>query len=239
MQNNFENPVQWSAATVSTQTARFMSRVYGWMTLGVAMSGLVAYGLFQNTDLVSLMAQNRGTFLVLMLIQFGMVMVLTRAMARMSSAVAGLLFFLYSAITGVIFSFIFMIYTQDSIFSMFFLTSFAFAGLSSFGFITKKDLGPVGSFCMMGLFGLIGYSLISLFFPSMMTGVASMVAGAVGILIFSGLTAYDTQRIKAFYRPGQEGSAEDSKLVIQGALILYLDFINLFLSVLRVFGRRR
>ncbi len=239
MQNNYESPVQWSQATISTQTARFMSRVYGWMTLGVAMSGIIAYGIFQNTELAAMMLQSRGAVMVIMLLQFAAVITLTAAMPKLSSTVAGLLYFLYSALTGVTLSFIFLIYTQDSIFSMFFLTAFAFAGLSSFGFITKRELGPVGSFCMMGLFGMIGYSLIALFFPSMMTGSASMIMGALGVLVFSGLTAYDTQRIKSMYQPGQEGTEQDRKVAIYGALTLYLDFINLFLSILRIFGRRR
>lgn len=239
MQNNYENPIHLSQASVGSQTANFMSRVYGWMASGVAMSGIVAYGIFQNTQLTMALLQNRGAFMGMMIVQFALVIGLSAAMNRISSTVAGLLFFLYSAITGVTLSVMFLIYTQDSIFSMFFLTAFSFAGLSAVGYTTKKDLGPVASFCMMGLFGMVGYTLLSFFFPSMMGGGASMVIGALGILVFSGLTAYDTQKIKAMYAQGQYGAEGERKLAISGALRLYLDFINLFLSLLRVFGRRR
>jgi FtsH-binding integral membrane protein len=239
MENNMDRPVSWSEEEALTKTGKFMSSVYGWMMMGVAMSGLVAYGIFQNTDLALAIASNRAAVWGIFIVQFALVMGLSAAMNRISAGVAGFLYFLYSAITGVTLSFIFLIYAQDSIFSMFFLTAFAFGGLSAVGYFTKKDLGPVRSFCMMGLFGMIGYAILAMFLPSFGGGQASMVFGAVGILVFSGLTAYDTQKIKALYNQGSHTEQGDRKLAILGALTLYLDFINLFLSLLRVFGRRR
>ena len=149
MENNFQNSVNWSEAAAISKTARFMSRVYGWMMLGVAMSGIVAYAISENTALALSILQNRSAFWGIFIVQIALVMVLSAAMNRISSTVAGFLYFLYAAVTGVTFSFIFLVYTQASIFSMFFLTSFAFGGLSAVGYLTKKDLGPVGSFCMM------------------------------------------------------------------------------------------
>ena len=157
----------------------------------------------------------------------------------MSSVTATLIYLAYAALTGLTLSVIFLIYTQDSIEQVFMITSFAFAGLSAFGYFTKRDLGPIGTFCTMGLFGLVGFSLISLFFPSLMTSQVSYVYSLAGVLIFSGLTAYDTQKIKASNILGNEGTDEDHKETIFGALTLYLDFINLFMMLLRLMGGRR
>jgi FtsH-binding integral membrane protein len=239
MENNMNRPLTWQEEEALTKTGKFMSSVYGWMMLGVAMSGIVAYGIFQNTEFAMMIAQNRAAMWGMFIVQFALVMGLSAAINRISASVAGFLYFLYAAITGVTLSFIFLIYAQDSIFSMFFLTAFSFGGLSAVGYFTKKDLGPVRSFCMMGLFGMIGYALIAMFVPSLNGGGASMIFGAIGVLVFSGLTAYDTQKIKAMYNQGAHTEESDRKLAILGALTLYLDFINLFLSLLRVFGRRR
>ena len=222
-----------------SEIARFMSRVYGWMMLGIAMSGLVAWQVSQNPVVVEAIFTNRPLFWMLVILQFGAVIVLSAAINRLSALAAGFIYFAYAALTGVTLSSIFLIYAQDSLLSMFLLTGFSFAGLSAFGFVTKKDLGPIASFCMMGLFGLIGFSILSMFFPSLMSTGASMAVGVIGVLIFSGLTAYDTQKIKSLHRPGFSGTESDRKLAIYGALALYLDFINLFLSLLRLFGRRR
>jgi hypothetical protein len=119
------------------------------------------------------------------------------------------------------------------------VTAFSFAGLSAFGYVTKKDLGPIGTFCHMGLWGLIGFSLLSFIFPSIMGSTAQTVYSLCGIVIFAGLTAYDTQKIKAMNVLGNEGTSEDHKETIYGALKLYLDFINLFLMILRLMGNRR
>lgn len=216
-----------------------MSRVYGWMMLGLALSGLVAYSVAENTNIALFIVQNKSAVWGIFILQFALVIFLSAAMNRISSLLAGFLYFLYAGVTGVTLSLIFLIYARDSIFSMFFLTAFAFGGLSAVGYLTKRDLGPVGSFCMMGLFGMVGFSILAFFFPSLGGGRASPVFGAIGVLVFSGLTAYDTQKIKAIYQRNKSSAEAESKLAVFGALTLYLDFINLFLSLLRVSGRRK
>lgn len=235
------NQRKYSSLDVGSRSkvqAGFMTRVYQWMSIGVLLTAGISTYIGTNEALATTIATNRGLFWVLIIAQFGVVIGLSAMINRMTAAMALGLFMLYSALTGVTFSTIFLIYTQASIQSAFFTTACGFAGLSAFGFFTKKDLGPVGTFCSMGLFGLIGYSLLALFFPTMMGGAAGLVFSLVGLLIFAGLTAYDTQKIKLM---GQHAYSEEerSKLTVIGALTLYLDFINLFLIILRFTGDRR
>lgn len=222
----------------SAVTAGFMTRVYQWMFIGVLLTAGVSTYIGTNESLAMSIASNKGLFWVLVIAQLGVVIGLSAMINKMSTALALGLFFLYSALTGVTFSTIFLIYTQASIQSAFFTTAIGFGGLSAFGYFTKRDLGPVGTFCSMGLFGLIGYSLLAIFFPSMMGGTAGLVFSLIGLLIFAGLTAYDTQKIKAM---GQYARTEEerSKVTVIGALTLYLDFINLFMIILRFTGDRR
>ena len=140
---------------------------------------------------------------------------------------------------GTTLSTIFLVYEMGSIQGAFFCTSAAFAGLSFFGLVTKRDLGPIGTFCHMALWGLIAFGLLSIFFPSMQSGGMGILYNVAGILIFAGLTAYDTQKIKEMNIIGNEGTEEDQKEAIYGALTLYLDFLNLFLHILRLMGNRR
>ncbi|MAF77671.1 MAG: hypothetical protein CME60_05865, partial [Halobacteriovoraceae bacterium] len=158
---------------------------------------------------------------------------------KLKAMTATLLYLLYSALNGVTLAVIFLIYTQESIFSVFLTTAIAFGGLSAFGYLTKKDLGPIGTFCTMGLWGLVGFGLLSFIFPSLMGARTSWVYNIVGLIVFSGLTAYDTQKIKSMGRDLREGSEEGQKMTIIGALKLYLDFINLFLFLLRLMGGKR
>lgn len=218
--------------------ASFMTRVYQWMCIGVLLTAGISAYIGNNEQMAMAIVQNKFLFWGVVIAQFGVVIGLSAMIQRMSTATAIGLFLLYSALTGVTFSTIFLIYTQGSIQSAFLTTAIGFAGLSAFGLVTKKDLGPVGTFCSMGLFGLIGYSLLAIFFPSMMGGTAGLVYSLVGLLIFAGLTAYDTQKIKLM---GQHAinADERSKITVLGALTLYLDFINLFLIILRFTGDRR
>lgn len=209
------------------------------MTGGILLSGAVAYTIGETPELAYKIISNRVLFWILIGLQFGAVLTLSLAIKKIRSLTAAALYLGYAALTGVTLSVIFLAFTKDSIASVFLLTSISFAGLSAFGYVTKRDLGPVGSFCMMGLFGLVGYSLLSLFFPSMMGGQGQMIYSIVGVIVFAGLTAYDTQKIKAMNILGNEGTDEDRKEAIFGALTLYLDFVNLFLNLLRLFGKRR
>ena len=218
--------------------AGFMTKVYQWMAIGVLITAAIASYIGSNESIALTIASNKILFWGVVIAQFGVVIGLSAMINRMSAATAMGLFLLYSALTGVTFSTIFLVYSMPSIQSAFFTTAIGFAGLSGFGYITKRDLGPVGSFCMMGLFGLIGYSLLAMFFPAMMGGAAGLVYSLVGLLIFAGLTAYDTQKIKMM---GQHAinADERQKITVIGALTLYMDFINLFLIILRFTGDRR
>jgi FtsH-binding integral membrane protein len=209
------------------------------MTAGLCATAFVAWFVSQTPALVETLVGNRAIFWVLIIAQLGAVFALAGLINKLSATTAGLIYFGYAALTGVTLSVIFLAYTTSSVTSVFGLTAFSFAGLSGVGLVTKRDLGPVGSFCTMGLFGLVGFGLLSLFFPSLLAGPGSFVYGIVGVLVFAGLTAYHTQKIKAMNVIGNEGTDDDRKEAIYGALTLYLDFINLFLSLLRLMGRRR
>src|ERR1700681_4791299 len=221
----------FGSATIAAENARFMSRVYGWMAGGLCLTGAVAWNVAGNPDLVQTIFGNRLLFWGLIIAQLGAVVVLSGLIHRISGLTATLIYFLYAGLTGLTLSSIFLVFTGSSIAEAFGVTAFGFAGLSAFGYVTKRDLGPVGSFCMMGLFGLVGFGLLSMLFPSLMTAGATFVFSIVGIIVFWGLTAYDTQKIKGMNPPGSEGTDAGLKTAIYGALRLYLDFINLFLSL--------
>src|SRR5271154_3741921 len=229
----------FGSTAIAAENARFMSRVYGWMTGGLCLTGAVAWNVAGHPALVQTIVGNRLLFWGLIIAQLGAVAALSWLINRISGAVATLIYFVYAGLTGLTLSSIFLLYTGSSIAEVFGVTAFGFAGLSGFGFLTKRDLGPVGSFCMMGLFGLVGFGVLSMIFPRLMGAGASFVYSIVGIIVFAGLTAYDTQRIKAMNVPGNEDTEEGRKTAIFGALMLYLDFINLFLSLLPLMGRRR
>ncbi len=224
---------------IAQENARFMTRVYSWMTVGIGITFGVAYGVSTYDELVELIFGNPVLRWGLIIAQVAAVFVLAGAMQRFNAAVCIAIYLFYAALTGLTFSGIFIAYTEQSIAAVFGVTAFCFAGLSAFGFLTKRDLGPIGTFCTMGLFGFLGISLLSLFVPDMMGESGQQALSACGVLIFAGLTAYDTQKIKEMNIIGNEGSDEDTKEAIFGALKLYLDFINLFLQLLRLMGRRR
>lgn len=223
--------------TAQLALSQYMSKVYMWMTVGILLTGTVAWSIASSPEILYSLLSKPILFYGLMIGEIGLVIWLSAGINRMTSMMATGMFLLYAALNGVTLSVISLAYTHESIQAAFFTTTFAFAGLSGFGYVTKRDLGPVGSFCTMGLFGLVGFALLSLFFPSMMGGVAGQVYGLVGLVVFAGLTAYDTQIIKNM---APVGSGEHvAKGAIMGALKLYLDFINLFLFILRMQGRRR
>lgn len=228
----YQNPV------ASMAIGQYMAKVYLWMTIGIVLTAMAAMGIASNEELLYTVVTNKILFYGLIIAEFGLVIWLSAGINKMNSIMATTMFLLYAALNGVTLSIISLVYTQESIASAFFTTAAGFAGLSAWGFVTKRDLGPVGNFCSMGLWGLVGFGLISLFFPSMMEGTASKVYGLVGIVVFAGLTAYDTQVIKSM-APSSRDSEAHQKGAIMGALKLYLDFINLFLFILRMTGDRR
>ena len=234
-----ENTIQRSSKAIAEETARFMAGVYKWMTFGILLTGATSYYVSQSKDLTALIFSNKLVYWGLIIVQLGAVIFLSAMIQKISALTATLGYLGYAFRTGLTLSVIFLIYTQESIQHVFFLTSFSFAGLSFYGYVTKRDLGPLGTFCHMGLWGFIGYQILSIFFPSLMAGPMNMVLSIVGVGILAGLTAYDTQKIKETNIIGNEGTEEDHKETIYGALILYLDFINLFLQLLKLFGYRR
>jgi FtsH-binding integral membrane protein len=223
---------------VAQENAQFMTRVYQWMTIGVLLTSLIAGIIGRNVELVQTIMMNKAIFWIIVIAQLAIVFSIGGFINRISATAATGLFLLYSALTGITFSVIFLAYTATSIQSAFFTTTIGFGGLTAFGYLTKKDLTGLGSFCMMGLFGIIGYSLLAIFFPSMMGGAAGLVISMIGLLVFAGLTAYDTQKIKVMGRQAYS-EEEKGKVAILGALTLYLDFINLFMMILRLTGDRR
>jgi FtsH-binding integral membrane protein len=228
----------YQSPTQSLAVGQYMSKVYMWMTIGILLTGMVAMGFASDEELVFTVASNKILYWGLFIAQIGLVVWLSAGINKMNSLMATCLFLVYASLTGVTLSVISLVYTQESIASAFFTTAAGFAGLSAYGYFTKRDLGPVGNFCQMGLWGLVGFTILTLFFPSLMGSTASKVYGLIGIVVFAGLTAYDTQTIKAMAL-GARTAEEQQKGAIIGALKLYLDFINLFLFLLRMSGDRR
>ena len=224
--------------TAQASVSTFMSKVYMWMTLGIVLTGFVAMNVANNEELLALIVTNKIIFYGLVIAEFALVIGLSAGINRLNSLTATAIFLLYAVLNGATLSIFSLIYTNESIQSAFYITGFAFAGLSAFGFVTKRDLGPVGNFCTMGLFGMFGMAILSIFFPSLMGGVSGQVYGLVGLVVFSGLTAYDTQTIKKM-APSSRDSENFQKGAIMGALKLYLDFVNLFIFVLRMGGNRK
>jgi uncharacterized protein len=209
-----------------------MIRVYNYMAGGVALTGVVAY--FTNQYFGPQLYASPLMY-VLMFAPFVLVMFLSFRIEHLAASTARLLFFVYAALLGASLSAIFSVYTGTSITRVFFITAASFGGLSLWGYTTQRDLTGMGSFLFMGLIGIVIASLVSLFVASTML---QWIISVVGVVVFAGLTAYDTQRIKEMYSAMDDGTVAGRKAVM-GALSLYLDFINLFLMLLRLFGDRR
>jgi uncharacterized protein len=220
----------------------FMRGVYQWMSLGLIITAVLSYVTAHTPALLSLIfnAETGSPTLLFWALLIGeliMVMVIAGAINKLSATTASGLFVLYSALNGVTLSFIFMVYTQASIVSTFFICAAMFGAMSVYGLVTKKDLTSWGSFLFMGLIGVIIASVVNIFLQS---SAMHFIIGIVGVLVFTGLTAYDTQQLKVM---GESAPSDDATAVrrgtILGALRLYLDFINLFLMLLRLFGGSR
>lgn len=217
---------------VAGEHAAFFRRVYAFMSLGLTATGLVAMLVASSPAAVDLIVGNRIVFYGLLLGELAMVWAFSSMINRISKVTAGAMFFAYAIMNGLTLSVIFLAYTSESLASTFFITAGSFAGLSAFGYATKRDLTGVGSFAMMGLFGLLIAMVVNLFLHSTMI---YWLTTFMGVIIFTALAAYDTQKIKQLNVGGEAGE----KGAIFGALILYLDFINLFLFLLRLLGRRK
>lgn len=231
-----QRAVKEHAASLS----RFMSTVYLWMMVGLVISGGVAYYISIHPTIVYSIAKTPGLFFGLIIAQLVAVMVFSFLNRKLTPAMATLLYLIYTVLVGVTFSVILFAYTKQSIYNAFAVTAGAFFALSAFGYITRRDLGPLGTFVTMGLFGVIILMVLSFFIPGLRSSTAQMVISGLGVIVFAGLTAYDTQKIKNMYlQSAGVTEAQKKKFAINGALNLYLDFINLFLMLLRLFGGRR
>jgi FtsH-binding integral membrane protein len=215
---------------------RFLARVYQTMALGLAVTGIVALIIASSPAALQFIAMNPGVMMFLIIAQLGVVMGLTWLQSRISEGVMAAMFFAYAALTGVTFSFLFLVYTSASIAGTFFVTAGAFVGIAAYGTLTKRRLDSLGAFGFMGLIGLIVASIVNLIMQSPMI---YWLTSFGGVLVFTALTAYDTAKLKQMAAQADVRHEAARKLALQGALSLYLDFINLFLMLLRFFGNRR
>nr|WP_290937152.1 Bax inhibitor-1/YccA family protein [Haliscomenobacter sp.] len=213
-----------------------MTKVFGWMAFALAITGAVAYVVAGSPQLLQFVFGNRFIFFGLIIGELLLVGYLSAAVMRMSANTATLVFLLYAVLNGLTLSFVFLIYTSTSIAGTFLITAGTFAAMSAYGYFTNNDLTKAGSLLFMALIGLVLASIVNIFLRSPMM---YWIITYAGILIFVGLTAYDTQKIKSMNIIGNEGTEEDHKEAIMGALTLYLDFINLFFMLLRLFGNRK
>lgn len=235
---SYDSGNRWTARAAIPQVEidvglrQYMLRVYNYMAGGLAVTGIIAYlsqGIYQQYII--------GTplYWVVLLAPLGLVMVLSFGIQKMSLQAAQLTFWAYAALMGLWFSGIFLLFTTESIARVFFITAGTFAATSLYGYTTRTDLSRFGSFLMMGLFGIIIASLVNIFIGS---SAIQFAVSVIGVIVFVGLTAYDTQRIKEMYFEG-DGAVVAGKKAIMGALALYLDFINLFLLLLQFLGVQR
>ena len=234
------------AAVVDAGLRAYMIRVYNYMAIGVALTGLVAWFTFSAAvtegagGALALTSFGQAVFgsplkWVLMLAPIAMVFFISFRIDRLEAGTARALFFTFAALMGLSMSVIFLVFTQTSITRVFFISAATFGALSLYGYTTQRNLSAMGSFLFMGLIGLIIASLVNIFLASTMM---QFIISCVGVLVFAGLTAYDTQRIKEMYDVNDDGSITGKK-AIMGALSLYLDFINLFQMLLQLLGDRR
>ena len=235
------------SAAIDAGLRAYMLRVYNYMAAGVALTGVVAWFTYTQAAVTNAAGQLVGltpfgqaiyggpVMIVLFLGTLGLVFFMSFRINRLQASTAFALFLLYAGLLGVMLSTVFLTYTHASIARVFFISAASFGALSLYGYTTQRDLTPVGSFMVMGLFGLILAMLVNIFLKS--TGLDFAIS-VIGVIIFAGLTAWDTQRIKEMYSSNDDGTVVGRKAVM-GALTLYLDFINLFLFLLRFLGDRR
>lgn len=228
------NPNDSIIEQTGSRIQTYMSHVYGWMAVGLLLTAFVAWFASNNDQLIMFLAR---IMWVLLIAEIGLVFAISGMINRLSGSTATTLFMLYSVINGCTFSIYFLYYTSSSIASVFFITAGMFSALAVYGYTTKRNLSGLGSFLFMGLIGIVIASLVNIFLQSapLMWAITY-----IGVFVFAGLTAYDTQKLKEF---GVNLSQNDQNMfrryVILGALTLYLDFINLFIMLLRIFADRR
>lgn len=221
---------------MSTAFPALMRKVFVWMTLALAITGLTAYGVATSPTILSLIFSSKVTFFGLIIAEFALVFAISGAINRLSLSTATMLFILYSVINGATLSSIFFAFSVATIGKVFFITAGTFGAMALVGYTTKTDLTSMGKLLFMALLGIIIASVVNMFVAS--SGL-DLILSYVGVLVFVGLTAYDTQKIKQMCQSAPDAGESAQKLALIGALSLYLDFINLFLYLLRIFGNNR
>lgn len=235
MENNFYNQVEERAQSSALSFPALMSKVYLWMTLALVVTGMTAYYVASSPAILYAIVSNQIAFWGLFIGELVLVFVLSSRIMSLSFVTASLMFVIYSIMNGVFFSFILLAYTEQSIATTFLITAGTFGAMSLFGFVTKRDLSTMGRILFMLLIGLIIATVVNIFMKA--EGLA-LILNYAGVVIFVGLTAYDTQSIKQMLQEhGDKEGAE--KIALLGSLSLYLDFINLFIYLLRFFGESR
>lgn len=224
----------FSNVDASAKVTAFLRAVYGWMCVGLGITAVVAYMVAGSPALLEMIVTNRLLFWGLFIAQLGIVFVISARVHTLSPAAAGGLFIAYSALTGVTMAFVLLVYTGASVASTFIVTAGMFGAMALYGTVTSRSLAGWGQFLFMGLIGVVLASVVGVFFQNDML---QFLIAFCGVIVFTGLTAYDAQRMRNVALSLPDGRV--ASYAINGALSLYLDFINLFLSLLRLFGRRR
>ncbi len=222
------------AAALSAVQTRVINQVYLWMMLGLALTAATAFFVASTDSVKQVIFGNQILFWGLIIAELGLVFVISGLIERLSAAAATGLFFLYSALNGLTLASIFLVYNLGSIAGVFLITAGTFGVMSLYGITTKTDLTRIGNLLFMALIGIVIAGLVNIFIGS---SILSLILSVIGVMVFTGLTAYDAQRIKEMSAAALDGESE-GKIAVLGALSLYLNFINLFLSLLRLFGSR-
>lgn len=236
LQQEVLNEKESSRWESTTTLPVLMRKVYTWMTLALVITGITAWGVAHSPAILQMIVTNKILFLCLLFGELALVWGVSAAIGRLSLTTATLLFVLYSVLNGVTMSFIFLAYTYESVTNVFLITAGTFAAMAFFGYFTKTDLSSIGRILFMALIGLIIATIVNIFVKSSGFG---MILNYLGVLIFVGLTAWDTQKIKQMLSMAEDTGETAQKVALMGALSLYLDFINLFIHLLRIMGNNR
>lgn len=234
--NDLDRLIREQEGSLSLAFPALMRKVYVWMTLALVLTGITAYGVASSPGLMMTIIQTPAVMWGLIIAELAIVIAISAAINRLSLTTATLLFVLYSVLNGATFSLIFAVYTMSSIANVFFITAGTFGVMAAYGYFTKRDLSSWGKLLLMALIGLIIATLVNVFLVK--SSGFDLILSYAGVLIFVGLTAYDTQKIKQMLAMQTDMGEGAQKVALLGALSLYLDFINLFLYLLRIFGRR-
>ncbi len=232
--NRLEEMLRRQEGSLSLAFPALMRKVYVWMTLALVITGITAYGVATSPALLTALYSSKGIMFALIIAELALVIGVTAAINKLSLSTATFLFVLYSILNGAMLSSIFVLYSPTIITKVFLITAGTFGVMAVYGYFTKKDLSSIGRILFMALIGIIIATLVNFFTKS---AAFDLIISYIGVAIFVGLTAWDSQKIKLMLAQCEEMNESTQKLALMGALTLYLDFINLFLYLLRIFGR--